>query len=118
MDLIVASAQVAHDVAEAISVVEESRVDELELLGARIGVPLDLEQLDKGLLVAWAAVREHPLVVELGSNVRVETACISFAWLLLRSGRLLFDGVLHWVLRTGFWLDLVGNNGPFGIIRW
>lgn len=80
MDLIVAFAQVAHDVAESISVVEESRVDKLEFLSSGVLVPLNLEKLDKGLLVAGTSMWEHPFVVKFGTDIGMKRASVSLAW--------------------------------------
>lgn len=57
LDLILALGQVPHQIAEAFSVAKESSVHQLELLCLLVY----FEQLDKGLLEAWAAVRVHPL---------------------------------------------------------
>jgi len=91
VNLVITFAQVAHDVTKSISVIEESGVDQFELFSTCVFVSFYLEELHEGFLVARASMREHSLVVELGTDISVKGSGIAFAW-----GRswLLIDGTL------------------------
>jgi hypothetical protein len=63
MDLIFASLEILLDETESVSVGEESRVNKLENFST-FWSGIDSEQFHKGLLVTWAAMWEHSLVVQ------------------------------------------------------
>lgn len=118
MNLVITTSKVSHDITKSISIVEEACINQLELFSTCVGISLDLEEFHEGFLVAWAAVREHSLVVKLGSDVGMKaTSTTGFAYFLLRSGWWVLDGVLLLtVLGALLGLNLVRNDGSFGVI--
>ena len=98
MNLEFALGQISHDIAETISIVEESRVDQLEFLFTIICILFNPEQFHKGFLIAWTASREHSFVIELCTNICMQITGICFLNNVLLNHRFFLIFILSFLI--------------------